>query len=363
MRRPNRLPTLALVLLSPAAAALPDPEYRVVELPELPGAWIARAHAINSSGTVVGECNGDLSIDGYPLATHWTSPSPPAPLGGFFTQGLGAAADLTTAGGPVVHVGGIGVSVSMATDVNDAGVVIGRADFLDAVGLSSVPFVLEAGEYTVLPSPVGLASSWASSINEHGVVAGSSVDGSGHPTATVWIDGQAIVLDTLGGLAGDAMHVTERGVVVGWAHRADGARAAAMWVPARSGYEVVELGSFGGTFATALGAEGATVVGYSDALLGARRAFVWENGVLSDLGALVSRSEAHAIDEDGAIVGGSDARAVLWRPDTRELVDLNDITQGLNGRVLVRADDVVAGRIVGYMREGTQQHAFVLERL
>lgn len=56
------------------------------------------------------------------------------------------------------------------------------------------------------------------------------------------------------------------------------------------------------------------IVGYGTATNGLEHAFVWDNGVFSDLGALQNESYACGINKNGLIVGVSDGQAVLWTP-------------------------------------------------
>ena len=73
-------------------------------------------------------------------------------------------------------------------------------------------------------------------------------------------------------------------------------------------YSITDLGSFGGTFATATGINNSgQIVGYSD-LVGntAEHAFLYSGGVISDLGTLGgTNSTAFGINNKGQAVGGA----------------------------------------------------------
>src|SRR5688500_8724284 len=74
-------------------------------------------------------------------------------------------------------------------------------------------------------------------------------------------------------------------------------------------YSVIDLGTLGGSFSQAddINAFG-QVVGRSARSSGDRHAFLWQNGVMADLGTLggaISSSYANAISDAGHVVGGS----------------------------------------------------------
>lgn len=74
-------------------------------------------------------------------------------------------------------------------------------------------------------------------------------------------------------------------------------------------YQVINLGSLGGEGSSALGINDAgTVVGWATTSAGQRHAFMYNNGLMTDLGTLVggTASEAHAINDQDVIVGSSE---------------------------------------------------------
>ena len=99
-------------------------------------------------------------------------------------------------------------------------------------------------------------------------------------------------------------------------------------------YDVVKLGTLGGeySYAQALNESG-QVVGESKLADGHWHAFLWDDGAMTDLGALPGYSDSLALDinDAGQIVGysatdkyGSDPRATLWQDG--EIIDIGAIS-------------------------------------
>ena len=167
---------------------------------------------------------------------------------------------------------------SQAWDVNDAGVVVGWSDGnADGVGLRG--FRWENGE-AILIDTLGGAVSQAFAINSAGQITGGADTSTGQMHAFIWDNGVMTDLGDFseaenGGLGGFGRDINDAGVVVGTMFTADG-----------------------------------------------ERAFRWENGVAQNLGTLYSydRSEAWAVNGNGDVVGRmwysgnpDNSRAFIWR--------------------------------------------------
>lgn len=85
-------------------------------------------------------------------------------------------------------------------------------------------------------------------------------------------------------------------------------------------YSVIDLGTLGGSSSVALGVnDHGQVVGSADTSQGLRHAYLWENGVMTDLGTLgfpTAQSEAWDINNHGVVVGnvgtGDPNKAFIW---------------------------------------------------
>jgi probable HAF family extracellular repeat protein len=202
---------------------------------------------------------------------------------------------------------------------------------------------------------LGGASSQASAINDGGQVAGLSTTGSdefhaflwaagtmrdlgaagrfsvvglnaaGHvvwtgPAGTdthgfVWDGSAARDLGTLGGCCSSVAAINNRGQIVGSSSTAAGDEHAFLW---QDGV-MTDLGSF---HPVALNERGQVTGSYLTADFRFERAVVWQDGALTELGALPGDASSHvvAINDAGDIVGTSalsfasdDRRAFLWR--------------------------------------------------
>ncbi|HEB99998.1 MAG TPA: VPLPA-CTERM sorting domain-containing protein [Thiotrichales bacterium] len=322
---------LAAMLVAGAHEALAAPRADLTVLPTL-GGDASMAHAINEAGQVVG---ASTNADGGQRAFLWDAAGGMRNLGTLppyrdsvawdinnlgqvagYAYGSGSISDSyalvwdTTTGTMQILDGGFDV-YAQAYGINDAGVVVGHG---------SADVWYPDGTKRRLPGLIGPLARSRIAINEAGQVAGEGYDGStaAGDEAFLWdpVTGMR-GLGTLGGEFSGALGLNGSGQVVGWSViDAPGPDVHAFLWDAAGGMR--DLGTLGGTYSAALSINDAgQVVGASDTDAGQRRAFLWRNGVMTDLANLVgpatlfneyTPSRAFDINEYAQIVGEGDYR-------------------------------------------------------
>ncbi len=204
------------------------------------------------------------------------------------------------------------IPLDIAYGINDAGVVTGGGPGFFAYVWDS-PLLLPLGT-------LGGASAYSDKINEWGEVVGAAETASGDRHAYLHTGGSMIDLGTLGGSSSDARGLNTWGQVVGASWTAGDLEWRA-WTDTGAG--MVMLPSFGGTYSGAEAInEAGTIVGWSDySTTSTRRAFRYDNGVLTDLGTLAGPSGATDVNDDGLIVGWAEnangrSQPVYWENNT-----------------------------------------------
>lgn len=206
------------------------------------------AYGVNTNGKIVGWA---YPSTGGHLATEWAdSASPPVPLAG----APGARAYSINTAGTIVgaapnalgryeacYWGPTGLAIldsghrtGYATDISDAGQIVGYFDSLDSTQMHTEEHVFSwiDGEFNDLGRPLPYGSNWAMSVNSQGWIAGMCQDGSSNMRAWVVIDGATIELPLLTGFSySQALSINDSGQVVGWAIDSSGASHALLWQP------------------------------------------------------------------------------------------------------------------------------------
>jgi probable HAF family extracellular repeat protein len=293
--------------------------------------------------------------------------------------------DLGTLGGPQADVGNQPVPFSTSngtfTGVGD----LGRKDPYgaeDDPGFGADPFVQhtftwhhgvvkDLGALGPLP---GNNSSWPASINARGDVAGLSDNGADDPklgfveaNAVLWKDGQIINLGTFGGNESVAYWLNDRDQVVGAAANSVADRVSMNgWATQTRAFiwqdgTMTDLGTLGGPDAVAFFInDRGQVAGnsYTNSKVNpitkspTTHPFLWQDGRMRDLGTLggtlATVASWEALNDRGEVVGQSNLKGdktshpFLW--DGRSLVDLGTMGGQLGGAEWV--DD--AGQVVGW---------------
>jgi probable HAF family extracellular repeat protein len=172
--------------------------------------------------------------------------------------------------------------------------------------------------------------------------------------ATLWVNRRPRDLGTLGGSSSRANAISESGRIVGEAQTSDGSLHPFLWnngvmrdlgtLPGGQGGSAQDINSAG------------VVVGWAWNAAGDQRAFKWHRGVMTDLGTLGGAySAAFGINSLGHIVGLSEntfgvVRAVLWKDGKKIVLPQLGSRQGRvhpDNEAHAINDD---GQIVGYSR-------------
>ncbi len=316
-----------VVSSGPASAVMP---YEVTDLGTLGGSE-SHAWGINASGQVVGHSH---TASGNLHAFLWQN---------------SVMQDLGTFGG----------SYSSAHDINASGQVAGSAHSADGdlhafLWLPTPDYGLPAGMN--LLSTFGGKQSGASAINALGQVVGSVDDGGGfqYGHAFLWENGVIRDLPNLGGTRTDASGINNSGQVVGASRIESGDWHAFLW---EDGGEMRDLGTLGHPWSWAyeINASGQAVGWVGTSVVSGNHAFLWQDGVMQDLGL----GEAFGINAPGQVVGWKDGHAFLWEDDGA--FDLNDLIPSGSGWVLDTACGINdLGQIVGWGYHDGQTRGFLL---
>eukprot|EP01034_Spumella_vulgaris_P030034 gene30034-37184_t len=235
---------------------------------------------------------------------------------------------------------------SYASSINNAGAVVGTHHpgedhqpiaFLAAGGKASYP-----GSFAAIRG-----------INDHGVISGNDYS----PTAYTWQNGQMTQLADLG-YGAEGGRINNAGAAVGLSLTATGYHATVF-----SNGTVQDLGALygGNSLANDINDSG-VVVGETARVAGtySSRAFIYANGVMSDIGTLAGDvdSAAYAINAGGAVTGQSrrdgSTRAFLYQDGS--MVDLGTLSGFANSAAGGIND---AGQVVGWGFTGRARGAFL----
>jgi len=171
-------------------------------------------------------------------------------------------------------------------------------------------------------------------VNDLGHVVGDGITPNGVELQAFFWDGRtAMQLQTFGGTLSHAFDINNKDWVVGSTRDADEAAYAVVW---RNG-GLEDLGNLGAQSAVANGInEKGQIVGLSSTITNPfGEAFIWENGVMTDLGTLPGglASQAFDINENGLVTGRSDDdsevswRGFLWDAQ-RGMIDIGSLGDG-----------------------------------
>jgi probable HAF family extracellular repeat protein len=318
---------IALLLVSTAILTA-DPVYFVTNLGGLGGSS-SIAYRINGSGASVGWAETPGGVNRGFLASNgsWQDVSQPSSSDSY-AYGINSTGTIAgtsyqngEAHGWIHNASGftdLGAGL-FATGINDANVVIGS---------NGHAFTWINGHYQDLGTLPGGDWSAAYGISNTGVVAGNANLASGLFRAFIWTaDAGMISLGALGGANSYATDVNDRGEVIGHSAVSSGYDHAFV----AHGGALTDLGTLAGGSSFAYGInESGAIVGYSwSDSAGNPHAFIYRDGMLLDLNALIPAGagwellEAYGINDAGEIAGSGllngVASAFLLKPESPPL--------------------------------------------
>src|SRR6266478_6502128 len=273
-------------------------------------AFLWRKGLIKDLDTLGGPNSKAVSLNEEDKVTGFSDISTPDPLGEDFCQ-FGTnliCLPFVWQDGAMVPLPTLGGSNGQAFAVNSRGQVAGIAEneTRDATcGSGSEfpqvePVLWEKGEIHKLPTITGDSDGFVIAINDNGQAVGNTGDCTGAFHGVRWQDGKAIDLGTLDGMLLVPLAINNRGQVVGLAFSQDGTVIVAF--PWQNGV-ATNLGTLApDVFSLALGINNkGQIVGDSCDADFSCRAFLWQDGTMTELNSLVHDPNAPFLENGNSI--------------------------------------------------------------
>ena len=310
---------------------LPPPEqYMLVDLGTLPGGGASGAYSINVHGQTVGSARTPHDNS---HAVLWEDDW-------------------------IIDLGTLGGEYSSAHDINDNGLVVGTAYTSEE---KQRAFLWEKGVMKNLGT-LGGDYSTARGVNCAVQVVGLAEDETGYTAAFLWENGEMIDIGSLGGEQSQAYDINEAVQITGYSYDPAGNMRGFFW---SDGGPMRDIGTLGGDecWPRAIN-DSAQIVGSSSS-----HAFLWtEKDGMIDLGTLPGGASpgAYDINNAGQVVGAVTFRsnkehhAFIWQDGI--MTDLNDLVPaGCAWDYLNRGSGINDhGEIVGSARRGEFDYAAFL---
>lgn len=257
-------------------------------------------------------------------------------------------------------------SGGLGLDVNDRGTVAGVLQ--TAPGGTQELVAWDDGELVMPPTEVRLSSLLFPGedddpvqINRRNQVAFTGRIDGGTQQAGIWdIDaGEVIGLGTLGGESSWMGDINNQGQVVGTSYASGSALRAFLWDDG----EMTNLGTLGGdSQAVALNDHG-QVAGYFDDVDGVVHSFLWEDGEMTEIpsfGGADSRSRPYDINRWGQVVGfsgtaGGPQQAYLWQDG--QLVNLGELADPVSASSAIDINN--RGQVIGFALDSDVGYGFL----
>ena len=210
----------------------------------------------------------------------------------------------------------VGGNNGQASAINNRGEAVGFAETADAdptcpPSPAEVPVLWDKGQAHVLPLVGTDPDGFAFGINDRGQAVGYSGNCFFATHAVVWKNNTAVVLQDLGGTKSNVAYVINNlGQIAGKVRSADGTTyVAALWQPDGTLTILGILPEDFAAFATGINDRGQVVGNNFDSNFDWSHGFIWQNGVMTDLNALIPADSnlfiisASNVNERGQISG------------------------------------------------------------
>ncbi len=257
----------------------------------------------------------------------------------------------------IIDVGTLGGDSSEAADVNNAIQIVGASTISGQTGI--IAFLWEEGRMVPLTAS-GSMSTRAFAINDLGEIAGTALSGSGESAdqwPILWAGGMTTTLASINNTPAAARAINNNGLIAGNTTGKNSSHlllwqgtSLSVTIPISSG-----LGSVNGLN------NAGQMVGHIENKQGSRSAFLWQDGVLSNLGTLGgSSAEANDINDKAQIVGGAStsnnlsSHAFLW--EDGEMQDLGGLGEVFTATSKANSINNL-GMVVGQAQLGEEEHA------
>lgn len=254
-------------------------------------------------------------------------------------------------------IGSFGGGTTQGNAINSAGDVVGCSLAVINGTTTLRAFIYSNGQMMDIGSLVNGGTACANDINDTGVITGNSTAATGESRAFIYTNGAMTSLGNAG-TSSEGNSINNAGLIAGAAFGFNGSYVGAFRYNAQLTPPQVDIGNLGGgiiTQARSINAAG-DITGWAVNAGSRGTSFLYQNGVITDLGAVLGfPSQAMALNDLGQVVGSRN-------PDGGYLYDNGVVTTlpGLrDGGSSPRNINNVA-QIVGASWTETGNHAFVI---